>query len=137
MRGWLRSNAPVDTPLLRLAQMQGQRFWVERAFEDAKGECGLADYQALGWRSWHHHVTMVMLAMLFIAEQRVAQQPGLELLTPRDIVEMLKETLPRKPEGKEALIARINARHARRQGAIESRFRTQQKMGRIRAKIMP
>ena len=131
------SNAPVDTPLLRLAQMQGQRFWVERAFEDAKGECGLADYQALGWRSWHHHVTMVMLAMLFIAEQRVAQQPGLELLTPRDIVEMLKETLPRKPEGKEALIARINARHARRQGAIESRFRTQQKMGRIRAKIMP
>ena len=78
--------------------MQGQRYWVERAFEDAKGECGLADYQALGWRPWHHHVTMVMLAMLFIVEQRVAQQPGLELLTPRDIVEMLKETLPRKPE---------------------------------------
>jgi len=131
------SNAPVDMPLLRLAQMQGQRFWVERAFEDAKGECGLADYQALGWRSWHHHVTMVMLAMLFIAEQRVAQQPGLELLTSRDIVEMLKETLPRKPEGKEALIARINARHARRQGAIESRFRTQQKTGRIPARIVP
>ena len=107
--------------------MQGQRYWVERAFEDAKGECGLADYQALGWRSWHHHVTMVMLAMLFIAEQRVAQQPGLELLTPRDIVEMLKETLPRKPEGKDALVARINQRHERRRGAIESRFRTQRK----------
>jgi SRSO17 transposase len=119
------SNAPVDTPLLRLAQMQGQRYWVERAFEDAKGECGLADYQALGWRSWHHHVTMVMLAMLFIAEQRVARQPGLELLTPRDIVEMLKETLPRKPEGKEALVARINERHQRRRRAIESRCRTQ------------
>jgi len=27
--------------------MQGDRYWVERAFEDAKGECGLADYQAL------------------------------------------------------------------------------------------
>jgi len=63
---------------------------VERAFEDGKGECGLADYQALGWRSWHHHVTMVILAMLFILEQRVAQQPGLELLTPRDIVECSK-----------------------------------------------
>jgi SRSO17 transposase len=121
------SNAAVDTPLLRLGQMQGQRYWVERTFEDAKGECGLADYQALGWRSWHHHVTMVMLAMLFIAEQRAAQQPGLELLTPRDIVEMLKETLPRKPEGKDALIARINQRHKRRRGAIESRFRTQRK----------
>ena len=123
------SNAPADTPTLRLARMQGDRYWVERAFEDAKGECGLADYQALGWRSWHHHVTIVMLAMLFIAEQRVAHQPGLELLTPRDIVEMLKETLPRKPEGKDALVARIIERHERRRGAIESRFRTQQRRG--------
>nr|WP_294565435.1 hypothetical protein [uncultured Rhodopila sp.] len=117
------SNAAADTPLLRLAQMQGQRYWVERSFEDGKGQCGLADYQALGWQAWHHHVTMVMLAMLFIAEQPVAHQPGLTLLTPREIVEMLKETLPRKPEGKEALVERINQRHERRRGAIASRFR--------------
>jgi SRSO17 transposase len=121
------SNAPFDTPRLRLAQMQGQRYWVERAFEDAKGECGLADYQALGWRAWHHHVAIVMLAMLFIAQQRVARRPGLELLSPRDIVEMLKETLPRKPEGKDALVARINQRIERRRGAIESRYRTQRR----------
>ena len=108
--------------------MQGERYWVERAFQDGKGECGLADYQVLGWRAWHHHhVTMVMLAMLFIAEQRVAHQPGLALLTPRDIVVMLRETLPHKAEGKEALVARINQRHDRRRGAIESRFRTQRK----------
>jgi len=37
---------------------------------------------------------------------------GLELLTPRDIVEMLKETLPRRPEGKDALATRIVERHA-------------------------
>lgn len=121
------SNAPADTPVLRLGQMQGQRYWVERTFEDAKGQCGLGDYQVLGWRAWHHHVTMVMLAMLFIAEQRAVHQAGLELLTPRDIVEMLKETLPRKPEGRDALVARINQRHARRRGAIESRYRTQRK----------
>jgi SRSO17 transposase len=118
------SNAAPDTPTLRLAQMQGHRYWVERIFEDAKGECGLGDYQALGWQAWHHHVTMVMLAMLFIAEQRAAQSPGLDLLSPRDIVEMLKETLPRKPEGKDALVRRINERHQRRLGAIQSRFRT-------------
>lgn len=121
------SNAPADTPLPRLGQMQGQRYWVERTFEDAKGQCGLADYQALGWRAWHHHVSMVMLAMLFIAEQRAAHQAGLDLLSPRDIVEMLRETLPRKPEGKDALIARINQRHQRRRGAIASRFRAQRK----------
>ena len=120
-------NAPAETPLLQLGQMQSQRYWVERTFEDAKGQCGLADYQALGWRAWHHHVSMVMLAMLFIAAQRAAHQAGLELLSPRDIVEMLKETLPRKPEGKDALIARINQRHERRRGAIASRFRTERR----------
>jgi SRSO17 transposase len=121
------SNASAETKRERLAQMQGGRYWVERAFEDAKGECGLADYQALGWRAWHHHVTMVMLAMLFIVEQRVAHQPSLALLTPRDIVEMLKETLPRKPQGKAALVEQINLRHARRRSAIESRRRSQRR----------
>jgi SRSO17 transposase len=121
------SNAPANTKLERLAQMQGTRYWIERAFEDAKGECGLADYQAVGWRAWHHHVTMVMLAMLFIAEQRVAHQPGLALLTPRDIVEMLKETLPHKPQGKQALVDQINQRHARRRSAIQSRYRSQRR----------
>ena len=60
-------NAPAETPLLQLGQVQGQRYWVERTFEDAKGQWGLADYQAVGWRAWHNHVSMVMLAMLFIA----------------------------------------------------------------------
>ena len=107
--------------------MQGQRYWVERVFEDAKGQCGLADYQVQGWLAWHHHVTMVMLAMLFIAEQRAAHQPTLALLSPRDIVEMLKETLPRKPEGKHALAARINQRHTRRRSAIVARSCSQPK----------
>jgi hypothetical protein len=35
-----------------------------------------------------------MLAMLFIAERRVVHNEGLDLLSPRDIVDMLKETLP-------------------------------------------
>jgi hypothetical protein len=95
------------------------------------GEISLPAEQAAtykgGWRAWHHHVTMVMLAMLFIAEQRVAHQPGLALLTPRDIVEMLKERLPRKPQGKEALVDQINQRHARRRSAIQSRYRSQRR----------
>ena len=55
------SNASADTTPLQLARMQGQRYWVERVFEDAKGQCGLADYQVQGWLAWHHHVTMVSL----------------------------------------------------------------------------
>ena len=70
---------------------------------------------------------MVTLAMLFITEQQVARQPGPALLTPRDIVAMLKETLPRKPQGKEALVAQINQRHTRRRSAIEFRYRSQRR----------
>lgn len=121
------SNDPVDTKFEHLAQMQGERCWVERAFKDAKGGCALADYQAVSWRAWHHHVTMVMPAMLFIAERRVAHQPGLALLTPHAIGEMLKEMLPRKPQDKETLVAQINQRHTRRFSAIESRHRSQRR----------
>lgn len=32
------SNAPAQTSLERLVQMQRQRFWIERSFEDAKSE---------------------------------------------------------------------------------------------------
>jgi hypothetical protein len=119
------SNAPADTPLEHLAQMRGGRCWVKRPFVDAKGECGLADYQAVGSRAWHHHVTMVMLAILFIADQRLAHQPGLALLTPRDIVERLKKTPPRKPQSKAALVEQISQRHARRRSAIASCHRAQ------------
>jgi guanylate kinase len=35
--------------------------------------------------------------------------------------------LPRKPDGKDALVRRINERHQRRRDAIQSRFRTAQK----------
>jgi hypothetical protein len=50
-----------------------------------------------------------------IAEQRQTGNPELALLTPRDIIEILTQTLPRKPEGKQALVDRISLRHRRRQ----------------------
>jgi SRSO17 transposase len=46
--------------------------WVERSFQDAKTSCGMSDYQARGWRSWHHHMALVMMAMLFMLEQRIS-----------------------------------------------------------------
>ena len=116
------SNAPVDTPVLRLAQMQGQRFWIERALEDAKSSCGMDDYQVLGWRAWHHHVTMVMLALLFILEQRIAENDTVDLLSPADIVAILKAMLPANDPGPEAVIRRINRSHQKRHSSIRSRF---------------
>lgn len=42
------ANAKPQASLRRLASMQADRHFVERAFEDAKGTCGMADYQARG-----------------------------------------------------------------------------------------
>jgi SRSO17 transposase len=59
-------NASEDTPIVKLAKMQSSRFWIERAFEDAKGNCGMADYMVRNWNAWHHHMALVMLAMLIL-----------------------------------------------------------------------
>ncbi|OGT92954.1 MAG: hypothetical protein A2286_06465 [Gammaproteobacteria bacterium RIFOXYA12_FULL_61_12] len=33
-------------------------------FKDAKGQVGMGHCQARGWKSWHHHMAMVAMAML-------------------------------------------------------------------------
>jgi len=59
------SNAPSDIAPTRLVAQACGRHFIERSFQDAKGQMGLADYQVRGWRGWHHHVALVMIAMLF------------------------------------------------------------------------
>ena len=63
------SNAPSATPVHRLAQMQGQRYWIERSFQDGKSQAGLDHYQVRGWTAWHHHMALVMMAMLFMLQE--------------------------------------------------------------------
>ncbi len=59
-------NASEDTPLDELAKMQSSRYWIERAFQDAKGMCGMAEYMVRNWNAWHHHMALTMLAMLIL-----------------------------------------------------------------------
>ncbi|MCG2744550.1 MAG: hypothetical protein L6271_11635 [Desulfobacteraceae bacterium] len=59
------ANAPAETFPERLAYMQGQRFFVERSFQDAKETAGMDHYQVRGWLAWHHHMAMVMMSRSF------------------------------------------------------------------------
>jgi hypothetical protein len=52
----------ASTSTRRLSWMQRQRYWVERCFENGKGQCGMADYQVRLWNGWHHHMVLVMMA---------------------------------------------------------------------------
>jgi SRSO17 transposase len=65
------SNAPPDTPLERLARLRCQRYWVERANQDAKSEAGWDELQAQMYRAWEHHLALTILATWFVAETKL------------------------------------------------------------------
>jgi len=119
------SNAPENTPLERLIFMQAQRYWVERSFQGAKVECGLGEYQVRKWRSWHHHMAMVMMAMLFLLEQRLLYKRDIPLLSCFDIVCILSFLLPQRAFTTDEVFRQMEIRHKRRQSAIDSAYRKQ------------
>jgi len=120
------SNAPVATPIERLTYMQAQRYWVERPFQDAKQQCGMGDYQARGWLAWHHHMTMVMLAMLFMTEQRIYYKDDIPLLSCSDITSVLKFMLPRRDVTQDEILRQLAVRHEKRQASIDAAYEKQQ-----------
>jgi hypothetical protein len=79
---------PADTPLQRLAELAHSRWPIEQFYEDAKGECGLGDYQGRRWDGLHRHLALVMLAYSFLARQRwtPAGSAGFSPLTGAPIV---------------------------------------------------
>jgi SRSO17 transposase len=120
------SNAAADTPLSRLAFMQGQRYWVERALQDGKQECGLADYQVRKWRGWHHHMALSMMVMLFMLEERLLNQAQRPLLSCSDIRILLGHFLPRRDATTEEVVRQMEVRHRKRQAAIDSAYKKQE-----------
>jgi SRSO17 transposase len=62
------SNAPTDTPLLRLAQVGAMRWPIETEFQTEKGETGLDEYEVRTWLGWQHHITMALLAGAFLLQ---------------------------------------------------------------------
>ena len=98
-----------------LLYQQMQRFWVEQSLKDAKSEVGMAEYQVRTWRAWHHHLTLTMLALLFMLQQKIDHQEDTPLLSCSDIRLILAHILPQKVVSKEDLLNMITQRHQRRQ----------------------
>jgi SRSO17 transposase len=60
------SNAQPTCSLPTMARVGHTRWPVEDCFLQGKQELGLDAYEVRGWRGWHHHMTLVMLAMWFL-----------------------------------------------------------------------
>jgi SRSO17 transposase len=114
------SNAPANTQLKRLAFMQGQRYFVERTLEDAKSACGMAEYQVRGWTGWHHHMAMVMLAMLFMLKIKLQYDDSCELISSNDVRVLLYHFLPKRAITKEEVLRQMMIRHKKRKIAYLS-----------------
>jgi SRSO17 transposase len=65
------SNGDAETTLGVLASVACSRHQVEDFFEDGKGYLGMAQYETRSWTGWHHHMTLVALAHLFVTLTRL------------------------------------------------------------------
>ena len=115
-------NAGEEMGWAELANLQGQRYFIERAFEDGKSELGLGDYQVRKWLGWQHHMALVGAAMVFALKERCRHAAESPLLSVRDVVEMVAWYFTKEPTTEE-LTASIRDRHQRRKQAMESKLR--------------
>lgn len=88
------SNAAPDSTPEQLAWMKCQRYFIERANQDAKSELGWDEFQAQKYRAWEHELALTVLASWFVAETKLdwarqfERDPGL-------VREFEVEVLPR------------------------------------------
>ena len=75
------SNADAETPLTTLALVACTRCRVEEFLEDCKSYLGMAQYETRSWVGWHHHMTLVGLAHLFVTLMRRRLQGDVRELT--------------------------------------------------------
>jgi SRSO17 transposase len=116
------TNAPEEMGWEELAKRQGQRYFVERAFEDGKSELGMADYQSRRWLAWHHHMVLVAVAMVFTLGERELLRKDAPMLSVRDIVDLIAWYFE-KGRTEAEVEAAVRDRHRRRIRAMKSKMR--------------
>jgi len=98
---------------------QMQRYWIERAIQDCKDTLGMTDYQVRTWRAWHHHITLTIMALHYMLEQKVIHEEQLPLLSCPDIKFFLAMNLKRKVTSQQDAWEIIKKRHALRQKDLD------------------
>ena len=109
------SNAYEDEfELADLVRMQSQRYFIERSFQDAKQEAGISEYQVRGWRAWHHHMVLVMMALHFILSEKILYNNEYPLLSAYDIRDIIIRVYSKKRFSSDEVLDQIRKRHDQR-----------------------
>lgn len=77
---YLMSNAPDDVPVATLLTVATSRWNVERAFEDAKQEVGMRDFEVRKYEAVQRHFALSLVSLLFLS--RAAKRLGGEKSEP-------------------------------------------------------
>jgi hypothetical protein len=67
----------------------------------------MADYQLRLWNAWHHHMALVMMAMLFMLTERLRMKDQRPLLSCADIERLLAAFLPRRDANPEQVLSHM------------------------------
>ena len=68
--------APGGATLEELVRVAGRRWAIEIAFEAAKQEVGLDQYEVRKWDAWYRFITLALFAHAFLAVQRAQAKKG-------------------------------------------------------------
>jgi SRSO17 transposase len=105
---WYYLGTDDKTPLDEWVRIGCCRTGIEYAFQMAKGEVGMAEYEMRGYVGWHHHMTLSIMALWFlVSEERWLKKRGFacppakfEELWPTSVNEFgLSPSLSGKPSG--------------------------------------
>ena len=91
----------------RLARVQSERYWIERSFEDAIALAGMADYQVRNWKAWHHHMSLVLVAMFWITKEQRVLLNEVKDVSLHDMVKIIVILLPLKVQTSLTVARRI------------------------------
>jgi SRSO17 transposase len=118
------SNAEADVPLETTALVTGSRWRVEEFLEDAKGQLGMTHYESRSWTSWHHHMSLVALAHLYVVQTRRDLGRKVPDLTLDMAMRLLRAALPRTRLSLEEAGDLVDYYRARNEQATDSHRKT-------------